>query len=80
MTRTEFIQGYAERSGLDASFAGIGLLPVGSKTLVALPCACGEDDCPGWAMLSADSIDSHMRFSAPDELRDTYVKAVDRAR
>lgn len=74
-TRAEFIRGYAARSGLSADYAEIGLLDIGSRTRIALPCGCREKDCRGWAMVSADNVDSHLRFSAPTRLRNAYIAA-----
>lgn len=76
MTRADFIKAYAARSGLSAEFAVIGLLDVGGKTMVAMPCACGEQDCEGWAMLTADGIDHHLAFNAPEPLRTVYCDAI----
>jgi hypothetical protein len=68
MTRAEFIAGYVERSGLrkEATILGDGFIVAGRKFL-ALPCACGEDVCQGWAKVSntAEDIEDHMRLYAP---------------
>lgn len=76
MKRAEFIEAYAGSSGLRADFADIGLLDAGGRTMVALPCACGEKDCEGWAMLSADSVLDHLQFRAPEKLRLAYDDAI----
>lgn len=54
MTKDEFISGYCKRSGLTWDWL--------SKHEVALPCACGEESCEGWAMVSNDgeSIKAHL--------------------
>lgn len=59
MTKEEFIAGYCERSGLTWEYL--------SRHKVALPCACGEDGCDGWAMISnnEDSIKTHMELYFP---------------
>ena len=73
VTRAEFVRDYARRSRLSDEFAAQGLIRAGAQVLVALPCACGDDGCAGWAMLSADGIDYHLRYDAPEELRKAYV-------
>jgi len=44
--------------------------------MLALPCACGDDGCEGWAMVSANGVDHHLQFNAPDALRDAYTNAI----
>lgn len=79
MTRTEFIQTYAKLSGLnDHPYALLGFLDCGNgHVLVAMPCVCGMESCEGWAMLSAEHIDHHMRFNAPYPLRTAYIETVE---
>ena len=77
MTRTEFVKGYAKRSKLSDRWAAIGIVDIAGICRIALPCACGSEVCPGWAMLSADGIDDHLRFSAPNELSVAYIAAAD---
>lgn len=59
MTKEEFEKGYCERSGITIEFY--------NKYKVTLPCACGEEDCEGWAAMSNDPelIKWHMQFYAP---------------
>lgn len=59
MTKEDFIAGYCERSGVTWNEL--------SQFEVALPCACGEDGCNGWAMVSNNplSIKAHMDLRAP---------------
>ena len=78
VTRAEFIKSYASASRLSAEYAVLGIIDVGGKTLCALPCACGEEGCQGWAMLSADGVADHLFFRAPDALRKAYREAVGR--
>jgi hypothetical protein len=62
MTRDEFIDGYCERSHINRAEL--------NKWRVALPCACGESACEGWAMVSRD----------PDLMKDhlkAYANAVE---
>ena len=47
MTREEFEEGYARRSGMTVE----RLHELGQ---VAIPCACGEDGCKGWAMVNKE--------------------------
>lgn len=56
MTKEEFIKQYCELSGV-----AWGKL---SKHEIALPCACENPDCQGWAMVpnNASSIKSHMEL------------------
>jgi hypothetical protein len=59
MTKEEFIQDYCNRSDLSWEWL--------SKYKIALPCACGEDECDGWAMVSIDpiTIKDHIGLYAP---------------
>lgn len=75
--RTSFTRAYAERSGLDAPEATLGLLGLGGGKRIAMPCGCGETDCQGWAMVGIDGLDHHLRFSAPKELRSAYCDAIE---
>lgn len=76
VTRKDFVAAYAKRSGLSDQWAALGLIDCGAgRTLAAMPCDCGDENCKGWAMLSADGLDHHFRFSAPVELRNAYIKA-----
>ena len=75
MTREDFIRQYAERSGLSADYADLGILETGSRTLFAMPCACWEPSCLGWAMCSAQSVFDHLALDAPESLRSAYVEA-----
>lgn len=87
MTRTEFINSYATRSGIPSDavrFAGLGLLDLGDGYVrIALPCACdehaNEPNGQGWAMVSAEGVLDHMRFHAPEPLRFAYLEAVARS-
>lgn len=65
LTRKEFVQGYAERSGLDAKWATLGFIEDDGRYLLALPCACDDDGCQGWAMLSPATALSHLELHAP---------------
>jgi hypothetical protein len=76
MTRTEFIRSYAKRSGLSGEWSDIGLIEIGGKTQFALPCACGEDICEGWAMVTPDSALHHLFFCTPEPLRQAYAAIV----
>lgn len=76
MTRTEFIKSYAERSGLSDEWAILGYIQTGNRIQLAMPCACGENGCEGWAMIGPDSISHHLAFNAPEALRLAYRKAI----
>jgi hypothetical protein len=77
MKREDFVRAYAKRSNLSDKTAHWGLIDAGNGwRLIALPCACG-DDCPGWAMLSAEHVLHHLQFNAPDVLREAYMKSVE---
>jgi hypothetical protein len=55
VTRDEFIDGYMARSGLPAAYRtedGFSL-PSGWARR-AEPCACGEEMCEGWRMVSTE--------------------------
>ena len=60
MTQQEFISGYVERSGVSVELL--------MARRVALPCACGEDGCEGWAMVpnDPDSVETHNALYAPE--------------
>lgn len=59
MTKEEFIAAYCARSGV--AWAEL------SPYRVALPCACGELMCEGWAMVGNDPmiIKSHNELYGP---------------
>lgn len=76
MTREEFIKAYAERSGLSAKYASIGIMDIGDQTQVALPCACGDEMCEGWAMVGASGVPSHLNLYAPEPLRSAWLDAI----
>ena len=78
MTREDFVKAYAGRSNLSAEYAALGIIDTDGRTYCALPCACGEESCEGWAMVSASGVDSHLMFSAPDKLRVAYHEALKR--
>jgi hypothetical protein len=60
MTKDEFIAGYCERSHVEWQEL--------QRSQVALPCACGDKSCCGWAMVSNNrlSVQTHMQLYAPD--------------
>lgn len=68
LTRKAFVEGYAKRSGLPAKYATLGFLDVAGSVLVALPCACEDESCGGWAMVSADQVNSHLELYAPEPI------------
>jgi hypothetical protein len=67
MTRDEFIDGYMRRSGLPVEYrTPDGFVVPGSMRKVALPCACGEDVCEGWAMIGEMFAAEHRRQQQAD--------------
>jgi hypothetical protein len=77
MTRTEFVRAYAIASNKSARLAPVGCVDCGDGfVMVAIPCACGEVSCPGWAMLSPETLLLHLEFSAPEPLRSAYLETV----
>jgi hypothetical protein len=75
MTRKEFIESYAARCGLKAPFAAIGILDVGGRVMIALPCAC-ENQCEGWAMVSIEGVLPQLGMYAPASLTAAYHETV----
>ena len=66
MTRNEFIDGYIERSELDPAYrTEDGFLVPGAQRRIALPCACGELICEGWAMVPEEGQKDHEQFYGP---------------
>ena len=59
MTQQEFIDGYCADSGVTWDWL--------KQSKVALPCACGDERCAGWAMVSnhPDSIKTHNDLYSP---------------
>ncbi len=43
MTKEEFEEGYAERSGVTVKW-------LRDQGQIAAPCSCGDDTCQGWQM------------------------------
>jgi hypothetical protein len=73
LSRDEFIEGYMARSAAAGAFDAreVERTPDGFKIdgweRIALPCACGEDECEGWAMLTnePDQVRTHTELYAP---------------
>lgn len=63
MSKDEFIEGYCTRSGITWEWLSG---PEGMR--VALPCACSDEGCQGWAMVRNDpeSIAVHTTLYGPD--------------
>lgn len=76
MTRGEFIRAYAERRGLDARWKTLGFIECDGRTLIAMPCGCGDETCERWAMVRGENISSHLSMYAPEKLRDAYREAL----
>lgn len=67
-TREEFIDGYMNRSDLPTEYrTEDGYYIPTYQRHYALPCACDDEDCKGWAMVGEDLVDSHMKLYAPTE-------------
>jgi hypothetical protein len=78
MKREDFVRAYAKRSNFSDKMAHWGYVNAGNDwILIALPCACGDESCEGWAMLSAEWVLHHLQFNAPDGLREAYMKSVE---
>lgn len=69
LTRDEFIERYLIRSDLPLSYKVDGGFDFDGRRYLALPCACGDDMCEGWAKVRDDpeEIATHMRLYAPLE-------------
>lgn len=67
MTRDQFIEGYLSRSGIPMSAKTDDGFRVGGREYVALPCACGDEKCDGWAKVSKNDEDiaTHSDLYAP---------------
>lgn len=77
MTRTEFVKAYAKRSNVSDAYAEFGEIVDGPRTIIALPCACGNPACEGWAMMGASAVHDHLFYDAPEKLRQAYCDAVE---
>lgn len=66
MTREEFIDGYVKRSEIEKYRTPDGY-KIGERARIALPCACGDEKCDGWAMVAdnPDDIETHNTLYAP---------------
>ncbi len=67
MTRNEFIEGYMRRSDLDLTYRTDDGFRIDGYRCYALPCACGEDMCEGWAMVSEEAVETHNLLYAPKQ-------------
>ena len=68
MTRDEFIDSYMKRSGIPQERrTPNGFSVTNHPGRVALRCACGQDECEGWAMVrdEQEDIDTHRELYAP---------------
>ena len=73
MTRTEFIKAYAKRSNMSDKWAVLGFLEFDDRYVwVALPCACEDESCEGWAMVSPSSVASHLELYAPEPISSAF--------
>lgn len=71
MTRDEFIDGYMKRSEVSPDCrTEKGFEQEGWKH-IALSCACGDESCHGWAMVtdSPEGISGQMFYAPEDEQR-----------
>ena len=58
MNEADFIAGYCKRSRIsEESF---------HKHRIAMPCACGVDECQGWAAVPHDCKESHLELYSPE--------------
>jgi len=76
MTRDQFIEGYLTRSGLPMSAKTKDGFRIGDREYVALPCACGDEMCDGWAKVANDPEDIalHNRLHHPNLLPQGVVE------
>lgn len=70
MTRAEFIDAYIERSASNnrrLTRTENGFRTESGWERIALPCACGEDECEGWAMVTnePEMVADHMQLHTP---------------
>jgi hypothetical protein len=65
VTREQFIEQYMERAELSVAYRRSDGYQIGSHRRVAVPCACGEDICTGWAMIPADDVDNYVIHYGP---------------
>ena len=66
MTQDEFIVGYMQKSEIPASFKTEDGFDWGDGfRLYALPCACGDESCDGWAMVHERMLESHKKLYGP---------------
>jgi hypothetical protein len=72
MTREEFIDGYLARSAPKGVVRIKEGFWIGTHRKIALPCACGDEICEGWAMVSDQGIHDHLTLYAPEPLRSLY--------
>jgi hypothetical protein len=67
MTRDEFIDRW--HANMVRQTGGLTREPYGvlweGQKFFALPCACGEEGCEGWAMVPDILVETHNLFSAP---------------
>lgn len=61
MTKEAFEQGYCERSNLSREYY--------RQLFVTLPCACGSEECGGWAAVrnEPNMIKDHIELYSPKE-------------
>jgi hypothetical protein len=69
MTKEEFIEAYCARSKVTWQWL--------SQYMVALPCACDDAACQGWAMVSPEGADSQIALYGPEgPEREAAIKRV----
>lgn len=64
MTKDQFIAGYCERSKVTPEWL--------AQHYVAMPCACGDETCAGWAMVhnTPEMVALHLEEYARDHSGD----------
>lgn len=73
MTRAEFVRFYAKNCGQSDKWAELGIIDFGGGVIrVALPCACDNEVCSGWVMVTGETLLHHLEFDAPEPLRTAY--------
>lgn len=65
MSREEFIAGYCDRSGIAPERRTATGFRIGERERVAVPCACEEEGCEGWAMVAAAEATEYAAFYGP---------------
>lgn len=65
MIQSEFIRQYCKNSNITEE-------ELNNFGLFSIPCACGEDNCKGWAMITKINLANHIQLYIKNEINNKH--------